>query len=67
MWLREWAIVKVKNIDVDAINLKIQQSLPVNKMSLKSIDIVIDPNQAVNYPIDDMNSLDSTMQLTIKK
>lgn len=57
-WLRVRAILAAKNIDVDAINLKIQQLLPGNVMSFKSIDTVVDPNEAVNYPVEFLNSLD---------
>lgn len=37
-WLREQAILAAKNIDVDAINLKIQQSFRGNEILYKSID-----------------------------
>lgn len=57
-WLRERAILAPKNIDVDAINFKIQQSLPGNEILFKSIDTVTDPDEAVNYPVEFLNSLD---------
>ena len=57
-WLCERAILAAKNVDVDAINLKIQQSLPGNEISFKSIDTVVDPDESVNYPVEFLNSLD---------
>lgn len=57
-WLRERAILAPKNIDVDAINFKIQQSLPGNEILFKSINTVTDPDEAVNYPVEFLNSLD---------
>ncbi|GFW59073.1 ATP-dependent DNA helicase [Trichonephila clavipes] len=50
-WLREQAILAAKNLDVDAINFKIQQSLPGNEITFKSIDTVVDPDEVVNYPV----------------
>lgn len=58
MWLRERAILAAKNIDVDAINIKTKQSLPGNEILFKSIDTVTDPDEAVNYPVEFLNSLD---------
>jgi len=55
-WLRERAILAAKNIDVDAINFKIQQLLPGNEISFKSIDTVVDPTDVVNYPVEFLNS-----------
>lgn len=57
-WLRERAILAAKNLDVDAINFKIQQSLPGNEITFKSIDTVVDPDEVVNYPVEFLNSLD---------
>lgn len=51
-WLRERAILAAKNLDVDAINLKIQQFLPGNETTFKSIDTVVDPDEVVNYPLE---------------
>ncbi|GFU03130.1 ATP-dependent DNA helicase [Trichonephila clavipes] len=57
-WLRERAILVAKNLVVDAINFKIQQSPPGNEITLKSIDTVVDPDEVVNYPVAFLNSLD---------
>ena len=57
-WLRERASLAAKNLDVDAINFKIQQSLPGNEITFKSIDTVVDPDEVVNYPVEFLNSLD---------
>ncbi|XP_008180300.1 uncharacterized protein LOC103308536 [Acyrthosiphon pisum] len=57
-WLRERAILAAKNINVDAINFKIQQSLPGNEILFKSIDTVTNPDEAINYPVEFLNSLD---------
>lgn len=57
-WLRERAILAAKNLDVDAINFKIQQLLPGNETTFKSIDTVVDPDEVVNYPVEFLNSLD---------
>ncbi|XP_055911820.1 uncharacterized protein LOC129945885 [Eupeodes corollae] len=57
-WLQERAILAAKNLDVDAINFKIQQSLPGYEITFKSIDTVVDPDEVVNYPVEFLNSLD---------
>ena len=57
-WIRERAILATKSLEVDAINFKIQKSLPGNKISFKSIDTVVDPDEVVNYPVEFLNSLD---------
>ena len=57
-WLSERAILAARNVDVDEINFQIQQSLPGELMSFKSIDTVVDENEAVNYPTEFLNSLD---------
>ena len=55
-WLS--VILTAKNLDVDAINFKIQQSLPDNEITFKSIDTAVDPDEVVNYPVEFLNSLD---------
>ncbi|XP_015925246.3 uncharacterized protein [Parasteatoda tepidariorum] len=57
-WLRERAILAAKNLDLDAINFKVQQSLPGSKITFNSIDTVVDPDEVVNYPAKFLNSLD---------
>ncbi|XP_050340137.1 uncharacterized protein LOC126766381 [Bactrocera neohumeralis] len=57
-WLAERAILAAKNVDVNGLNLKIQQLLPGDLVSYKSIDGVCDINETVNYPIEFLNSLD---------
>jgi ATP-dependent exoDNAse (exonuclease V) alpha subunit len=57
-WLCERAILAPKNNDVNAINLQIQKQLPGNDISYKSIDTVVDIDQAVQYPTEFLNSLE---------
>ncbi|GFV79733.1 ATP-dependent DNA helicase [Trichonephila clavipes] len=48
-WLSQRAILAAKNVDVDEINFQIQQLLPGDLMSFKSIDTVVDENESVNF------------------
>ncbi|XP_050518253.1 uncharacterized protein LOC126892657 [Diabrotica virgifera virgifera] len=57
-WLAERAILAAKNVDVNNLNLKIQQLLPGDLISNKSIDTVCDDTETVNYPTEFLNSLD---------
>ena len=57
-WICERAILAPKNESVAKINLQIQRMLPGNGKSYHSIDTVTDPNEAVNYPIEFLNSLE---------
>ncbi|XP_055836640.1 ATP-dependent DNA helicase PIF1-like [Episyrphus balteatus] len=57
-WLSERAILAAKNVDVNELNSKIQELLPGDLVSYKSVDTVCDPNEAVNYPNEFLNSLD---------
>ncbi|CAF3486417.1 unnamed protein product [Rotaria sp. Silwood1] len=57
-WLCERAILAPKNGSVNAINLQIQQQLPGVDVSYKSIDTVVDIDQAVQYPTEFLNSLE---------
>ncbi|CAF1468876.1 unnamed protein product [Rotaria magnacalcarata] len=57
-WLCERAILALKNDSLNAINLQIQQQLPRVDVSYKSIDTVVDIDQAIQYPIEFLNSLE---------
>jgi hypothetical protein len=57
-WLCERAILAPKNINVNAINLQIQQQLPGETKSYKSIDTATDVDAAVQYPTEFLNSLE---------
>jgi hypothetical protein len=57
-WLAEKAILAAKNVNVNELNLKIQHLLPGDLFSYKSIDIVCDAIEAVNYSTEFLNSLD---------
>lgn len=57
-WLSQRAILAAKNIDVDAINCKIQDMLPGEATTYTSINTTVDENEVVNYPTEFLNSLD---------
>jgi hypothetical protein len=57
-WLAERAILAAKNMGVNELNLKIQNLLPGNLVSYKSIDTVCDATEAVNHPTEFLNLLD---------
>ncbi|XP_055312023.1 uncharacterized protein LOC129574268 [Sitodiplosis mosellana] len=56
-WLSERAILAAKNIDVDEFNLSIEYKLPGEFITYKSIDNVMNQDDAVNYPTEFLNSL----------
>jgi ATP-dependent DNA helicase PIF1 len=45
---------------VNKLNLKIPNMLPTNCRTYKSVDVVMDPSQAVLYPLEFLNSLEPT-------
>ncbi|XP_003742881.2 uncharacterized protein LOC100906410, partial [Galendromus occidentalis] len=57
-WLSKRAILAAKNCDVNAMNLSIQNKIPGEAKTYKSIDTVIDQDEVVNYPTEFLNSLD---------
>ncbi|XP_063922978.1 uncharacterized protein LOC135137287 [Zophobas morio] len=57
-WLCERAILAPKNDDVNRINNKIQLKIPGVITEYKSIDTVTEEDQAVNYPVEFLNSLE---------
>jgi hypothetical protein len=57
-WLVEKAILAAKNMGVNELNFKIQNLLAGDLVSYKSIDTVCNATEAVNYPIEFLNSLD---------
>ncbi|XP_036334474.1 uncharacterized protein LOC118745044 [Rhagoletis pomonella] len=57
-WLRERAILAPKNDDVSKLNGQIQLKIPGEAVEYKSIDTVMDKDQAVNYPTEFLNSLE---------
>ncbi|XP_065650729.1 ATP-dependent DNA helicase PIF6-like [Hydra vulgaris] len=57
-WICERAILAPKNESVTKINMQIQKMLPGNEKSCNSIDMVMDPSEAVNYPTEFLNSVE---------
>lgn len=57
-WLCERAILAPKNVNVNAINLKIQQQLPGETTLYKSIDTTTDTDAVLQYQIEFLNSLE---------
>ncbi|GBP39663.1 hypothetical protein EVAR_25487_1 [Eumeta japonica] len=57
-WLYEPAILAPKNDDVNKLNDQIQLKLPGEEINYKSIDTVMDEEQAVDYPVEFLNSLE---------
>ena len=57
-WLNARAILAVKNDDVNAINFSIQNEIPGEATAYKSIDIVMNQDEVVNYATEFLNSLD---------
>jgi len=52
------AILVAKNMIVNVININIQHVLPDETAIYKSIDTVMNQDEAVNYPTKFLNSLD---------
>lgn len=57
-WLSERAILAAKNTDVNATNFTIQNEIPGEVATYKSIDTVMNQDEVVNYPTEFLNSLD---------
>lgn len=57
-WLSERAILAPKNEDVNKINLQIQTQIPGKTVKYKSIDTISNNDQAVQYPVEFLNSLE---------
>ncbi|GBN07344.1 hypothetical protein AVEN_96606-1 [Araneus ventricosus] len=57
-WLSERAILAAKNDAVHELNSRIQEMIPGPVTEYRSIDTVVDSNDAVNFPIEFLNSLD---------
>lgn len=57
-WLSERAIVAAKNKDVYELNNIIQSNIQSEAVTYKSVNTVVEADEAVNYPTDFLNSLD---------
>ena len=57
-WLSEREILAAKNKDVHEINNIILTKIRDQAVLYKSVDIVLEPNEAVNYPSEFLNSRD---------
>lgn len=57
-WLGERAILAAKNKDVEDLNATIQNFLPGQLVSFKSVDTVMNQDDIVNYPTEFLNSLE---------
>ncbi|XP_037911978.1 uncharacterized protein LOC119652109 [Hermetia illucens] len=57
-WLGERAMLAAKNKDVEGLNATIQNFLPGQLVSFKSVDTVMNQDDVVNYPTEFLNSLE---------
>ncbi|XP_029652799.1 uncharacterized protein LOC115225965 [Octopus sinensis] len=56
-WLKTRAILVPKNVAVDDLNIKLLEQLPGECHIFNSIDAVFNIDEAVNYPVEFLNSL----------
>jgi len=54
-WLSARAKLAAKNNDVNTINFSIQNGIPGDTITYKSIDTVMNQDQVVNYPTEFLN------------
>ena len=57
-WLSQRAILAPKNVMADSINQKLLAKLPGSATTYKSVDKVIHDTEAVEYPVEFLNSLE---------
>ena len=57
-WLSERVILAPKKMDVNDMNFHIQNMIPGELISYKSIDSVMNPDDVVNYPTEFLKSLE---------
>ncbi|XP_025409842.1 uncharacterized protein LOC112683156 [Sipha flava] len=57
-WPRKRAILVAKNKNVDALNATIQNFLPGQLVSYKSVDTIMNQDDVINYPTEFLNSLE---------
>ena len=57
-WLSERAILATKNVSVDKVNERLLAKIPGAVMVYRSVDSVVDVEEAVQYPIEFLNSLE---------
>ena len=57
-WLSERAILAPKNVSVDKVNERIVAKIPGAIMIYRSVDAVVDTEEAVQYPMEFLNSLE---------
>ncbi|GFR24601.1 hypothetical protein TNCT_109361 [Trichonephila clavata] len=56
-WLSHRAILASRNDVVEKLNITIQKQLPGKEYTYKSIDYIFIDNEAVQYPIEFLNSI----------
>jgi len=59
-WLRERAILAPRNVTVTTINHLLLDAIPGTIETYKAINTVVDDSEAVNYPIEFLNALESS-------
>ena len=57
-WLAERAILAPKNVTVSKINNELMTKIPETPHMYKSVDTVVDVTEAVDYPVEFLNSLE---------
>jgi hypothetical protein len=55
-WLCKRAVLAPQNITVRAINQQLMRLLPGEERSYKSLDTVVEPEEATHYPAEFLNS-----------
>ncbi|CAI9741159.1 ATP-dependent DNA helicase PIF1-like [Octopus vulgaris] len=56
-WLKTYAILAPKNVALDDLNFKLLEQLPGESHIYNFIDTVLKMDEAVNYPVEFLNSL----------
>nr|KAF6294145.1 hypothetical protein mPipKuh1_009743 [Pipistrellus kuhlii] len=62
-WLNERAILSAKNKDIYELHNIIQSNIQSDAVTYKSVDTVVEADEAVNYPTKFLNSLDLRLKI----